>query len=107
MIGEQKRALELIDKAIEHTPTLEDLYFIKAKFAKHVGDLVTAHRLVDKARSIDIADRYMNTKAAVYALRAGNFEAAEETAFHFAKELGKYLYFYFFIFYFLSFFFFF
>ena len=100
-VGDGKRALELIDKAIEHTPTLEDLYFIKAKFAKHLGDLQTAHRLVDKARSIDIADRFMNTKAAVYALRAGKFEVGELTAFHFAKEQG--ILFLFFIFYFLFF----
>eukprot|EP01091_Cochliopodium_minus_P011745 TRINITY_DN3418_c0_g1_i1.p1 TRINITY_DN3418_c0_g1~~TRINITY_DN3418_c0_g1_i1.p1 ORF type:complete len:828 (+),score=282.26 TRINITY_DN3418_c0_g1_i1:29-2512(+) len=89
MVKDYKKAFELIDKAIEHTPTLEDLYFIKAKFAKHVGDFQTAYRLVDKAKNIDIGDRFMNTKATVYAFRSGNFEAAEKTASHFAKEQGQ------------------
>ena len=86
MLKNYNRAFELINKAIEHSPTLEDLYFIKAKFAKHAGNAQVAYRLVDKARAIDIADRFMNTKAAIYGFRCGKYEIAEKTANHFAKE---------------------
>jgi peptide alpha-N-acetyltransferase len=33
-----ERALRYIDQAIEHTPTVVDLYVLKAKIFKHAGD---------------------------------------------------------------------
>jgi len=36
--GEYTKALELIDQAIKHTPTVVDLFVLKAKVFKHAGD---------------------------------------------------------------------
>ena len=64
-------ALSLIDEAIAHTPTLPELYTCKARILKRAGDLVGAVGCVEDARSLDGADRFLNTKSAKYHLRAG------------------------------------
>ena len=57
LCGDTKSALDHLDKAIEHTPTLLDLYVIKGKVYKHAGDLQRAAEWMEKARNMDLADR--------------------------------------------------
>ena len=77
-IGKNNLALEYIDSAIKHTPTLIELYIVKAKIYKHFynnkeafnqADKVLLIKLIIQARSLDLADRYLNNKAIKYALR--------------------------------------
>ena len=63
------RALALVDKAIEHTPTLIELYVVKARILKHAGDIFEAVKCLEEAQSLDTADRYINSKCAKYMLR--------------------------------------
>jgi peptide alpha-N-acetyltransferase len=70
-------AVVAIDAAIKHTPTLVELYAFKGRVYKHAGDAREAARWVEKARSLDLADRYLNTKATRYLLRA---DAPEDAA---------------------------
>ena len=79
-------ALEQADSAIDHTPTLLDLYMAKARVYKHVGDYGEAARLLDYARELDTADRYVNSKCVKYTLRAGDVKRAEELATLFLRE---------------------
>ncbi len=65
-----KRALEIVDEAINHTPTLIELYMLKGKIFKHVGNFDEAVNCLDEAQSLDTADRYINCKCAKYMLRA-------------------------------------
>ena len=58
-----------MDKAIEHTPTLIELYVVKARILKHAGDIFEAVKCLDEAQSLDTADRYINSKCAKYMLR--------------------------------------
>ena len=51
LCGDTKSALDHLDKAIEHTPTLLDLYVIKGKVYKHAGDLQRAAEWMEKARN--------------------------------------------------------
>ena len=44
-------------------PTVLDLYLARGRVLKHAGRLVEASEEVDKGRSYDLADRYLNTKA--------------------------------------------
>lgn len=81
-----QRALHYIDRAIQHTPTYIDPYMVKSKVYKHAGDLPEASRWMDEARTLDLADRYLNSKCAKYMLRAGLFERAEETCALFTRE---------------------
>lgn len=85
-MGNTKEALELIEKAVAHTPTVIELYTLKAKVLKHAGDYVGAWKIYDKAREMDLADRYLNTKATLYALRADQVKAALDTITLFIKE---------------------
>ena len=55
-----QRALQLVDEAIVHTPTLVELYNAKAKILKHAGDPEAAAHLAEAARRFDLSDRYLN-----------------------------------------------
>jgi peptide alpha-N-acetyltransferase len=79
------KALEYIEDAIKHSPTLIDLYLIKARIHKHAGNYVDASNLTEKAREMDLADRYLNNKSTLYLLRANRVEEARKTISIFTK----------------------
>lgn len=80
------KALEFIDLAIEHTPTLIELFVVKGRIYKHAGDPQEAYRWLDEAQSLDTADRYVNSKCAKYMLRANKVPEAEEMCAKFTRE---------------------
>jgi peptide alpha-N-acetyltransferase len=84
--GEASQALEQINFAIKHTPTCLDLYLFKARVYKHAGDARAAARWMDEARKMDLADRYLNTKATRYLLRADQVTQADSTIALFTKD---------------------
>lgn len=53
--------------------------------SQHAGDIPQAYAHLDRARQLDLADRYLNTKAAIYALRAGQMQKAIKLAGLFLK----------------------
>lgn len=85
-VGESARALAQIDLAIQHTPTLLDLYMLKARMYKHAGALLQASECMNLARQMDLADRYINTKATRYMLRANQVDEAQKTIALFTKD---------------------
>lgn len=87
-VGEHKAALDHVAQAVEHTPTVIELYTLRAKVLKHAGDIQGAWAAYDKAREMDLADRYLNTKATLYALRADKIETAEKTIALFTSKVG-------------------
>ncbi|KAF8605746.1 N-terminal acetyltransferase A, auxiliary subunit [Ceratobasidium sp. AG-I] len=76
-IGELTKALALLDTAIEHTPTLPELYLARGRALKRAGDYVGAFAAVEAARALDGQDRWLNGKSAKYAMRAGRVEDAQ------------------------------
>jgi len=80
-----EKALEYVNKAIEHTPTLVESYALKARIYKHSGDLETAMNIMNEARELDLQDRFVNSKCVKYMLRNGKIEEAEKTAGLFTK----------------------
>ncbi len=76
-IGMYTRALELIEEAIGISPKTVEPYLVKARILKHCGDTVNAVKVADEARSLDLADRYLNTKCTKYGLRADMVPQAE------------------------------
>ena len=94
---EYQKALEVIDEAITHTPTLIELFMLKGKIFKHVGNLDEAVNCLDEAQSLDTADRYINCKCAKYMLRANKIRDAEDMCAKFTRE-GNCTYFVFIIF---------
>lgn len=51
------KALEFVNAAIEHTPTLIELFMTKGRIFKHAGDPIEAYKWLDEAQSMDTADR--------------------------------------------------
>ena len=79
-------ALLYISKAIDHTPTVIDLYILKAKIYKRAGDQKYASHLYEEARKLDLADRYLNAVSSRYLIRVEDIPAAEKTMALFSKE---------------------
>ncbi|XP_022099558.1 N-alpha-acetyltransferase 15, NatA auxiliary subunit-like [Acanthaster planci] len=81
-----EKALQYVDRAVEHTPTLIELFIIKAKIFKHAGDIKKAVECLDEAQSLDTADRFINCKCAKYMLRANQVKQAEDMCAKFTRE---------------------
>ena len=79
-------ALSFVSEAVAHTPTCVDVYMVRARVYKHGGDAVSAFLSMDVCRRMDTADRYLNTKAVRYALRAGRSAQAEELVALFLRD---------------------
>ncbi|KAB1218605.1 N-alpha-acetyltransferase 16, NatA auxiliary subunit [Morella rubra] len=84
--GQYDISLSKIDEAIEHTPTVIDLYSVKSRILKHAGDLAAAAALADEARCMDLADRYINSDCVKRMLQADQVVLAEKTAVLFTKD---------------------
>lgn len=85
-IGNTESALAFIDRAIKHTPSVIDLYIAKGRIYKHAGDLEKASESLEYARSLDLADRYLNTLSAKYLLRNNNISRALEILSLFTRD---------------------
>ncbi|KAF8067854.1 NMDA receptor-regulated protein 1-domain-containing protein [Lyophyllum atratum] len=85
-LSRAKEALDTIEVALAHTPTLPELHTCKARSLKRAGDLFGASRALDEARLLDGQDRFLNTKAAKYLLRAGLVEEASAILGLFTKK---------------------
>ena len=87
-LGRHSRAVDLLDLALEHTPTLPELHLFKGRVLKRLGDPYGATAWVDSARLLDGQDRFLNTKSAKYRLRAGLIEEANNMLGMFTKVLS-------------------
>ncbi|XP_070265096.1 N-alpha-acetyltransferase 16, NatA auxiliary subunit isoform X6 [Myotis yumanensis] len=85
-LGQYALALDYINAAIASTPTLIELFYMKAKIYKHIGNLKEAAKWMDEAQSLDTADRFINSKCAKYMLRANMIREAEEMCSKFTRE---------------------
>jgi N-alpha-acetyltransferase 15/16, NatA auxiliary subunit len=84
-LGRHKQALEILDISVQHTPTLPDLYMVRARALKRAGDPYGAAKVMDAARLLDGQDRFVNTKTGKYLLRAGMPDKAEKIFSLFTK----------------------
>jgi len=84
-----EKALEIIETAIEHTPTLVETYTCKARILKHMKNAEKAAETYEIARKIDQADRYLNARCSKYLIRAGKLEEAEKTMALFSREVDS------------------
>lgn len=85
-LGQYSLALDYINAAIASTPTLIELFYMKAKIYKHIGNLREAAKWMDEAQSLDTADRFVNSKCAKYMLRANMIKEAEEMCSKFTRK---------------------
>ncbi|CUG21331.1 N-acetyltransferase subunit Nat1, putative [Bodo saltans] len=76
---EFEKAHQYVTLAINHTPTVEMLYLLRAKIFHREGKLAEAAEFADKARLLDLQDKYLNGKCAKYQFRAGLIQKGEAT----------------------------
>ncbi|PHH76004.1 hypothetical protein CDD82_4189 [Ophiocordyceps australis] len=74
------KAMDYVNKAIEKDSASVDFHMTKARILKHGGDLVQAAAMMEHARTLDLKDRYINSKAAKYQLRINQNDKALKTA---------------------------
>ena len=77
------KAMKYIDEALTSAPESVEYHMTKARIWKHYGNVQKAAELMEKGRTLDIRDRYINTKAAKYQLRNDENEAA-------IRNMGKF-----------------
>lgn len=88
-LGEYDKALDYINKSIEHTPTLELLYLEKSKIYFMKGEKDLAEAFADDARKMDLQDKCLSSKAAKVFFRNNNIEGGERLLSFFCKPDTK------------------
>lgn len=78
-------ATKYIDEALEHSPTLVELYIVKARVVKHQGKLLDASEFMEEGRKLDLQDRFINSKSTKYLLRSNQVNEAIDTISLFTK----------------------
>jgi peptide alpha-N-acetyltransferase len=85
-MGNIEESLNYINKAIEHTPTVIELYIHKAKIMQFAGNRQQASELLEQSRGLDLADRYLNALSSKYLFKVNKIKQAYETMALFSKE---------------------
>jgi peptide alpha-N-acetyltransferase len=85
-LGDTQKALEFVDKAIDHTPTFVEAYACKARIYKHAGDLERSAEWFEEVRSMDLADRFLNTQCVRALLRVDEIQGGMEKALLFSHS---------------------
>ncbi|KAK6458801.1 NMDA receptor-regulated protein 1-domain-containing protein [Scheffersomyces xylosifermentans] len=84
-LNELDKATKCIDEALAHSPTLVELYIVKARIVKHRGEFAKAAVIMNEGRELDLQDRFINSKATKYYLRANQVNEAIDTISLFTK----------------------
>jgi len=80
------KSLVYINKAIQHTPTVIELYIHKAKIYQRLGHPEKAAALTEEARILDLADRYLNAHSSKYLLKANKIRESYDNMILFSKD---------------------
>jgi peptide alpha-N-acetyltransferase len=80
------RALEFADKGLQLVPENVEFHMTKARIWKHYGNTRKAAEIMEKARNLDLRDRYTNTKSAKYQLRNNETAKALKTMSLFTRN---------------------
>ena len=86
ILGNSEKALEYINKAIKLTPTVVEFYMVKSRILKHNLLLEEAVSAMNKAKELDLSDRYLNAKHAKSIIRNGNVGDATNVMMEFVKN---------------------
>ncbi len=81
-----EKAMEMINLAIDKTPSVVEFYMVKSKIFEHAGLYEKAAEAYEKAKKLDLGDRYLNAKHAKKYVRLSNVEKANEIMKDFVRE---------------------
>ncbi|OMJ19894.1 N-alpha-acetyltransferase 16, NatA auxiliary subunit [Smittium culicis] len=85
-LGNSETALSRLENLIQENPEIVELQTTKAKILKHLGNLPAAESAMDKARNLELSDRFLNSKTVKYMLRNDNIKEAEEKFLMFIRK---------------------
>ena len=77
-LAELEKAFNYINLALDLTPSVVEFYMIAAKILKHSYMMDKCILAFDKARQLDLGDRYLNAKLAKIYIREGQIEKNNE-----------------------------
>ena len=77
-LAELEKAFNFINLAIDFTPSVVEFYMIASKILKHSYMMDKSILAFDKARQLDLGDRYLNAKLAKIYIREGQIEKNNE-----------------------------
>jgi peptide alpha-N-acetyltransferase len=80
------KALDAINVAIEHSPTVVELLMTKARIYKHAGDQNLAMDTLNNARLLDLQDRFINSKCTKYMIQNDQLKIADDTISLFTRS---------------------
>lgn len=81
-----EKALEMINLAIDKTPSVVEFYMVKSKILEHAGLFDKAAEAYEKAKKLDLGDRFLNAKHAKKHIRVANVEKANEIMKDFVRD---------------------
>lgn len=84
-LGDLSKAMSYVDAALDHSPTLVELYIVKARVTKHLGKYAEAAAIMQEGRSLDLQDRFINSKTTKYLFRANEVDKAIDCVSLFTK----------------------
>jgi len=85
-LGRQEQALAVLNRAIQHTPTLVELHVARGAVLKASGDVIGAADALSEAAALDTADRCVNSVAAGALLAADKVAQAQDMCAKFTRE---------------------
>lgn len=85
-LGNMEKALYFINLALDKTPTVVEFYMLKSKIFEHSGLLDKSADAYEKAKKLDLGDRYLNAKYAKKYVRQNNLEKANEIMKEFVRD---------------------
>jgi len=85
-LGNMEKALNFINMALDKTPTVVEFYMLKSKIFEHSGLLDKSADAYEKAKKLDLGDRYLNAKYAKKYVRLNNVEKANEIMKEFVRD---------------------
>ncbi len=85
-IRDLEKALQYINLAIDSTPSVVEFYMVKSKILKHGGMLEGSAKSYEKAKKLDIGDRYLNARYAKIYARIGDVPRSVEIMKEFVRD---------------------
>ena len=85
-LSDLEQAINYINLALDITPSVIEFYMVAAKIFKHSYMIDNYILAFDKARMLDVGDRYLNAKMAKIYIRSGNIEKNLELMKEFVSD---------------------
>jgi hypothetical protein len=85
-LSDLEKAFNYINLALDLTPSVVEFYMLAAKILKHSYMMDKCILAYDKARLLDVGDRYLNAKMSKIYIREGDIQKTNETMKEFVEE---------------------